>query len=348
METMKKIGIMMLRIIMAVFMISPVMAHPEPVFVEDPVGGGNVNYYQEKPLEISLVDPIEVNIDPNFCVENTFSPVNNIDNDFSPVNNIDNDFSPVNNIDNDFSPVNDVDVHNDFNPVNNVHNDFNPDVNVHNDFNPDINVDQSQKQSQNQLQFQLQNQDQSQKQSQTQANVQTVIVPIPKGADGGLLISNSNKAPTVAQLSVGDSEQVSRLVYPGEVLTYPVKNGDEIFLRAASDVGLYTIGWFPQDDFRVGSSEATPGYDPIGHKLTFGLVVPVDKINYWTTKATLVASEEAHYVVIDNRAPRNGYTHIEVTITSGEPVEESVKELPKIVIKPNVYPVDAYGRAITS
>ena len=334
METMKKIGIMMLCIIMAVFMISPVMAHPEPVFVEDPVGGGNVNYYQEKPLEISLVDPIEVNIDPNFCVENTFSPVNNIDNDFSPVNDVDvhNDFNPVNN------------VHNDFNPDVNVHNDFNPDVNVHNDFNPDINVDQKQQQQQQQQQ----KQDQDQKQFQTQANVQTVIVPIPKGADGGLLISNSNKAPTVAQLSVGDSEQVSRLVYPGEVLTYPVKNGDEIFLRAASDVGLYTIGWFAQDDLRVGTIEAIPGYDPIGHKLTFGLVVPVDKINYWTTKATLVASEEAHYVVIDNRAPRNGYTHIEVTITSGEPVEESVKELPKIVIKPNVYPVDAYGRAITS
>ena len=338
METMKKIGIMMLCIIMAVFMISPVMAHPEPVFVEDPVGGGNVNYYQEKPLEISLVDPIEVNIDPNFCVENTFSPVNNIDNDFSPVNDVDvhNDFNPVNN------------VHNDFNPDVNVHNDFNPDVNVHNDFNPDINVDQSQKQSQNQLQFQLQNQDQSQKQSQTQANVQTVIVPIPKGADGGLLISNSNKAPTVAQLSVGDSEQVSRLVYPGEVLTYPVKNGDEIFLRAASDVGLYTIGWFAQDDMKVISSEATPGYDPVFHKLTFGLVVPVDKINYWTTKATLVASEEAHYVVIDNRAPRNGYTHVEIIITSGEPVEEIIKEVPKLVIKPNVYPVDSYGRAITS
>jgi len=337
MEMIKKMGIVMVCIVMALFMVVPVMATPPeltptpvPVFIEDPQPAhGIVNYYQDAPLEISLVDPLEVNVDLE-------SPDVYVDNDVD--------------VHNDFAPVNDVDVTN-RNYNTNLNLNVNDNDNVNNNYNTNVNnveVDQSQKQNQNQVQLQLQQQDQKQKQSQTQANVQVVNVDVPKGADGGILVSNSNKAPTVTQLDVGNSEQISRLVYPGEVLTYTVKNGDIVFLKAASDVGLYTVGYFAQDEVKVASSEATPGYDPITHKLTFGFVAPVDKINFWTTKATLVPSADAKWVVVDNRAPRNGYTHIELTIVYGEPVEHVSDDIEPVVLKPDVYPVDSYGRAITS
>jgi hypothetical protein len=103
-------------------------------------------------------------------------------------------------------------------------------------------------------------------------------------------------------------------------LTYEVKKGDKISLRSASDVGLYTIGWFYEDALKVSSSDAIPVYNPFIHKFEWGLVVPIDKIDFWTTRATLSAGEDAKFVVVDNRAPRNSYTHVEVTIIGGTPV----------------------------
>ena len=326
---------MVMLLIVAMFVVSPVMAGNDNGQYPNGNDGCNGNNCDQQPIDIDVTVPVTVN--EQIDVDNYNANFNvNLNKNYNENNNY-ND-----NVNNNYNDVNVVVKP----PVNNNFNfDYNY-VDVDNTFSPDIDVEQSQKQNQNQVQLQLQ--DQKQKQQQSQANVQIVNVPVPMGADGGMLISNSNKAPSVAQLEVGESQVFARLVYPGEVLTYEVEGGDKISMRSASDVGLYTIGWFSQDDLKVSSIEATPGYDPIYHKLVFGLVSPVDKINYWTTKATLVASGNAHAVVIDNRAPRNGYTHLEITIESGEPVEKPIKELPKLVIKPDMYPTDAYGRAITS
>ena len=234
---------------------------------------------------------------------------------------------------------------------NNVNTNLNNNVNTNLNTNVNTNVNvltQGQMQGQMQGQVQLQHQDQHQGQFQTQANVQTVNVNIPKGADGGILISNSNHAPTVTQLDVGESKVFSRLVYPGEVLTFDVNNGDVVSFKSSSDVAFYTIGNYFDDVIRVGSSEATPSYDPYFHKMVFGSVVPVDFTNYWTTKASMIAGIDAKQVVIDNRAPRNSYTHIEVTITGGVPQYAPAPEPTPVPLKPDVYPTDMYGHAITS
>jgi hypothetical protein len=255
-------------------------------------------------------------------------------------------------VDNTFSPDIDVDNFNtnkNYNTNLNLNFNDNDNTNINKNYNTNnnfVDVDQSQKQNQNQGQVQFQGQDQ--KQQQSQANVQTVIVPIPKGADGGLLISTSNQAPAVAQLEVGEAQVISRLVYPGEVIPFEVTGGDIISIRAASDVGFYTIGTFSSDIIKINSIESLPTYDPVYHKLSFGIVSPVDKINYWTTKATLTAGRDATYVVVDNRAPRNTYTHVEVTITDGLlPTVETVR-VPQTYLPPDMYPVDEYGRAITA
>jgi hypothetical protein len=213
----------------------------------------------------------------------------------------------------------DIDVNNHLD-VNNVNNNYNENDNYNTNKNYNTNnnlnfnfvdVDQEQEQDQNQIQMQIQKQDQKQQQKQEQ----TIVVPIPQNANGILIagVSNGGGQPT-AQLDVGESKVYARLVYPGEVVPFEVVGGDTISLKAASDVGFYTIGTFHDDILKINSIESMPVYDPIYHKLDFGIVSPVDKINYWTTKATLKAGSDATYVVVDNRAPRNGYTHVEVTI----------------------------------
>jgi len=104
-------------------------------------------------------------------------------------------------------------------------------------------------------------------------------------------------------------------VYPGEVISFGVLPGDSISVKASSDIALYTIG-DSDDSLRINSKTASPVYDPVYHKFDFGTVVPIDKIDYWTTKATLVAGNDSKFVVVDNRAPMNGYTHIEISIGS--------------------------------
>lgn len=200
-------------------------------------------------------------------------------------------------------------------------------------------------------QAQGQMQDQSQRQSQSQTNVQTVVVSSLPQDDSGILISNANTPQVVdtAHLSVGDSQMFSRLVYPGEVLTFDVEVGDKVSVISATDIGLYTIGWFWDDELKVASKQAMPTYNPITHGFEWGSVVPINYINYWTTKATLVVRDGAKVVVIDNRAPRNTYTHVEILIEGGIPiVKEDVEEVIPFVLAPSVYPIGVDGKAITS
>ena len=149
---------------------------------------------------------------------------------------------------------------------------------------------------QNQEQFQAQVQSQSQSQSVSQQNTQQVIVK-----DG-------------KTLDVGTVMMYSRLVYPGEVLTYEVGEGDGCSVIAAYPVGLYTIT--PVNGYGVDmvqTKESLPTYDPIRHKMEFGHVPVIDKIDYWTEKAFLKSTTDG-YCVVDNRAPGNQYVTIELRV----------------------------------
>ena len=159
-----------------------------------------------------------------------------------------------------------------------------------------------------QKQTQDQNQEQNQEQNQDQKQSQTIII------NQQSVIDSASRS--ISQLDVGESVEYSRLVYPGEVLPFDIDAGDIITLKSSSDVAIYTIGTH-DDNLRINSMESIPVYDPVYHRFEFGIVVPIDKIGYWTTKATITASEGAKYAVVDNRAPMNSYTHIEVTITGG-------------------------------
>jgi len=174
-------------------------------------------------------------------------------------------------------------------------------VDVNNVNNNDVNQEQNQYQNQNQ------NQEQNQEQKQSQSNIQIVTVASTSGS----------VATSSTHLDVGDSQEYSRLVYPGEVIVFGVSKGDVVTMKASSDVALYTIGTYAGDDLRICSSTSAPVYDPVYHRFDFGTVVPVDKIDCWTMKATLIPSGDAKFIVVDNRAPMNGYTHIELVITNG-------------------------------
>jgi hypothetical protein len=52
---------------------------------------------------------------------------------------------------------------------------------------------------------------------------------------------------------------------------------------------------------KLDGSESRLIYDKIYHRFETGAVSPIDKVPYLTTKCMITPSEEATYVVIDNR-----------------------------------------------
>jgi hypothetical protein len=169
-----------------------------------------------------------------------------------------------------------------------------------------VDVNQQQNQQQNQEQNQQQQQDQNQQQSQT------VSIAIPQDSNG-ILISNRGQSRTEpsANLDIGTVTQ-SRYMPKGEVLVYEITPGTTVSIKAASDVGFYSIGFQPDDADKVASKDAIPSYDVTFHRMEWGTVEPVDYIDYWTMEATLPTSTEAYMVVVDNRAPNAMNTHIDI------------------------------------
>jgi len=165
-----------------------------------------------------------------------------------------------------------------------------------------VDVDQQQNQEQNQQQQQNQNQQQ----------LQTVSIAIPQDSNG-ILISRRGQSQTepAANLDIGTVTQ-SRYMPKGEVLVYEITPGSTVTIKAASDVGFYSIGFQPDDADKVASKDAIPAYDVTFHRMEWGHVVPVDYIDYWTMEATLPTSTDAYMVVVDNRAPNAMNTHIDI------------------------------------
>jgi len=183
--------------------------------------------------------------------------------------------------------------------------------NGHNNNNKvDVNQEQNQQQQQNQEQNQQQNQNQDQNQQQSQ----TVSIAIPQNSNG-ILISGSNSGqgriePT-ANLDIGTVTQ-SRYMPRGEVLVYDITPGTTVSIKAASDIGFYSIGFQADDADKVSSIDAIPTYDAIYHRMEWGAVVPINYIDYWTMEAALPTSTDSHMIVVDNRAPNALNTHIDI------------------------------------
>ena len=175
-----------------------------------------------------------------------------------------------------------------------------------------LNQQQEQQQSQNQQQNQEQQQSQNQQQNQNQEQSQIVSIAIPQNSNG-ILISSSGQGriEPSANLDIGTVTQ-SRYMPKGEVLVYEITPGTTVSIKAASDVGFYTIGFQPDDAEKVASKDAIPAYDVTFHRMEWGGVVPVDYIDYWTMEATLPTSTDAYLVVVDNRAPNAMNTHIDI------------------------------------
>jgi hypothetical protein len=103
----------------------------------------------------------------------------------------------------------------------------------------------------------------NQQQSQSQSQSQTV-----------------NVQKDVRVLDVGTVNE-SRLVYPDEVILYPVTNGSVCKVRSAYAVGFYTIaseGGYGR--MKVKTRDATPWYDPVFNEMHFQYTPAVNKINF--------------------------------------------------------------------
>jgi len=183
------------------------------------------------------------------------------------------------------------------------HVDFNHRNGHNNNNNIDVNQEQNQQQQQNQEQNQQQQQNQNQDQNQQQS--QTVSIAIPQNSNG-ILISGSNsgqgRIEPSANLDIGTVTQ-SRYMPKGEVLVYDITPGTTVSIKAASDIGFYTIGFQADDTDKVSTIDAIPTYDATYHRMVWGSVVPVNYIDYWTMEAGLPTSTDAYMVVVDNRAP---------------------------------------------
>ena len=158
-----------------------------------------------------------------------------------------------------------------------------------------------------QQQSQAQQQEQSQHISQATGTTNSWI-----GASSG----NGNGQENYGGI-VQNSQTYSRLLYPGEVLAFPASEGSVCTILSGLPISFYTVGsghGYFED--MVQTSEAIPVYDPIYHRMDYGHVPVIDQVGYYTMKAKLTTSSDSAFCVVDNRAPMNGYTTIEVTIAA--------------------------------
>jgi len=117
---------------------------------------------------------------------------------------------------------------------------------------------------------QQQNQQQQQQQNQNQQQSQTVSIAIPQDSNG-ILISSSGQGriEPSANLDIG-TVTLSRYMPKGEVLVYEITPGTTVSIKAASDVGFYSIGFRPDDADKVTGKDAIPSYDVTFHRMEWG------------------------------------------------------------------------------
>jgi len=163
-----------------------------------------------------------------------------------------------------------------------------------------------------QIQWMTQQQSQAQQQEQSQRITQATGT-----TNSWIGSSGSGNGQENYGGIVQNSQTYSRLLYPGEVLAFPAPEGSVCTILSGLPIAFYSVGaghGYFED--MVQTSEATPVYDPVFHRMDYGHVPVIDQVGYYTMKAKLTTSTGAAFCVVDNRAPMNGYTTIEVTVKS--------------------------------
>lgn len=175
-------------------------------------------------------------------------------------------------------------------------------------------------------------------------NHANIDVPVVVNSDPTVNVIFPDSPPQTSFLGVGDVSY-TRLIYPNRFAMVEVKPNEIVRIRSGTPVALYTIIALDKDT--VMGSESIPQYDSIYDRMDHGNVLWVDWIPYYTTSSTITV-HDANYLVIDNRNIFTSYNLVEITVV-GEilPAVQEIQGI-KIVEKPDVYPTDAYGHAITS
>lgn len=126
-------------------------------------------------------------------------------------------------------------------------------------------------------------------------------------------VSITNEAPvdlvpSVNMLGIGDAD-TTMMLYPNEVVSYPVKDDTTYNIRSGTPIAVYVIATGNDRDL-LESSESKMEYDPIYHKFRHGIVSPVWIFPKFTTKCSFSTSGTG-YIVLDNRYFPD-YTMVEV------------------------------------
>ena len=126
-------------------------------------------------------------------------------------------------------------------------------------------------------------------------------------------ISITNEAPvdlvpSVNMLGIGDAD-TTMMLYPNEVVSYPVKDDTTYNIRSGTPIAVYVIATGNDRDL-LESSESKMEYDPIYHKFRHGIVSPVWIFPKFTTKCSFSTSGSG-YIVLDNRYFPD-YTMVEI------------------------------------
>lgn len=108
----------------------------------------------------------------------------------------------------------------------------------------------------------------------------------------------ADNVPAVNLLDVGSVDE-SRMMYPGEVLSFPASDDMTFSIRSAAPIAVYTIG--PGNDrLLLDSSESMLTYDPIYHRFDHGVVAPLYIFPQFTTRC-IITTHSNGYIVMDNR-----------------------------------------------
>jgi hypothetical protein len=107
-----------------------------------------------------------------------------------------------------------------------------------------------------------------------------------------------NSVPDISGLDVGTVDE-SVLMYPMEVISYPIGENMTYYIRSATPIAVYTIAT-GNDRMLLESSESMLTYNPSYHRFEHGIVSPLTAFPKFTEKCSITA-EAPGYVVLDNR-----------------------------------------------
>lgn len=107
-----------------------------------------------------------------------------------------------------------------------------------------------------------------------------------------------DSVPDIIGLDVGTVDE-SVLMYPMEVISYPIGENETYYIRSATPIAVYTIA-NGNDRMLLESSESMFTYNPVYHRFEHGVVSPLTMFPKFTEKCS-ITSEAPGYIVLDNR-----------------------------------------------